>query len=115
VTEGHTEAVSASLGTAATPTEVAAAFREFGAGFTRLGLPSAPARMITVHDDPFRPQPRLDRDAEGGMATSVGRLRTEPAFGRGGLKYVALSHNTRMGAAQGAVLAAEYLCHAGLV
>jgi aspartate-semialdehyde dehydrogenase len=67
-----------------------------------------------VHDDPFRPQPRLDRDAENGMATSVGRLRAEPALGYG-LKYVALSHNTRMGAAAGAVLVAEYLCHAGLV
>jgi len=67
-----------------------------------------------VHDDPFRPQPRLDRDAEGGMATSVGRLRAEPALEHG-LKYVALSHNTRMGAARGAVLAAEYLCRAGLV
>jgi aspartate-semialdehyde dehydrogenase len=48
------------------------------------------------------------------MATSVGRLRAEPALGNG-LKYVALSHNTRMGAAHGAVLVAEYLCHAGLV
>ena len=48
------------------------------------------------------------------MATSVGRLRTEPAL-RNGLKYVALSHNTRMGAAHGAVLAAEHLCHAGVL
>ena len=48
------------------------------------------------------------------MATSVGRIRPEPAVGHG-VKYVALSHNTRMGAAHGAVLVAEYLCHAGLV
>src|SRR5437773_1535206 len=82
--------------------------------YAGLGLPSAPAHPILVHDDPFRPQPRLDRDAEGGMATSVGRLRAEPAL-RNGLKYVALSHNTRMGAAQGAVLTAEHLCHAGVI
>src|SRR5947207_1857738 len=56
----------------------------------------------------------LGRLGEGGMATSVGRLRAEPAL-RNGLKYVALSHNTRMGAAHGAVLAAEHLCHAGLL
>ena len=77
-------------------------------------LPKHPRRAIIVHDDPFRPQPRLDRDAEGGMATSVGRLRAEPALVNG-LKYVALSHNTRMGAAHGAVLAAEHLLRAGLL
>ena len=60
--------------------------------------------MIIVHDDPFRPQPRLDRDAEGGMATSVGRLRVDDA----GLRYVLVSHNTKMGAAKGAVLTAEH-------
>jgi len=48
------------------------------------------------------------------MATSVGRLRPEPALGPAAVKYVALSHNTRMGAAHGAVLAAEYLCQTGL-
>lgn len=69
VTEGHTEAVTVSLGRAATPDDVAAAFRRFGVEFTALGLPSAPQRMITVHDDPYRPQPRLDRDADGGMTT----------------------------------------------
>ena len=89
-------------------------FSVAGGDYAGLDLPSAPARAILVHDDPFRPQPRLDRDAEGGMATSVGRLRAEPALEHG-LKYVALSHNTRMGAARGAVLAAEYLCRAGLV
>jgi aspartate-semialdehyde dehydrogenase len=112
VTEGHTEAVSVSLGAHATPADVAAAFREFGAALTRLGLPSAPARMITVHDDPFRPQPRLDRDADGGMTTSVGRIRADTALDHG-VKYVLVSHNTQMGAAKGAVLTAEYLVTTG--
>jgi aspartate-semialdehyde dehydrogenase len=112
VTEGHTEAVSASLGTAATPDAVAAAFREAGADLQRLGLPSAPQRLITVHDDPFRPQPRLDRDADGGMTTSVGRIREDHALDNG-IKYVLVSHNTKMGAAKGAVLTAEYLATAG--
>jgi len=65
-----------------------------------------------VHDDPFRPQPRLDRDAEGGMATTVGRIRPEPAL-ENGLKYVCLSHNTAIGASKGLVLTAEYLRSAG--
>ena len=55
VSEGHTEAVAVSLGRRASPADVAAAFREFGSELARLALPSAPERMITVHDDPFRP------------------------------------------------------------
>jgi aspartate-semialdehyde dehydrogenase len=70
--------------------------------------------MITVHDDPFRPQPRLDRDADGGMTTSVGRIREDLALEHG-MRYVLVSHNTKMGAAKGAVLAAEYLVTAGYI
>jgi aspartate-semialdehyde dehydrogenase len=112
VVEGHTEAVSVSLSRKATLEEVVAAFRAFGETFVRLGLPSAPQRLVTVHDDPFRPQPRLDRDADGGMTTSVGRLR-ECAALQNGIMYLLVSHNTKMGAAKGAVLTAEYLATAG--
>jgi aspartate-semialdehyde dehydrogenase len=112
VLEGHTLSVMVETERPAPPAAVADAMRAFRGDCAGLGLPSAPAHPILVHEDPFRPQPRLDRDAEGGMATSVGRIRAEPALGHG-VKYVAVSHNTRMGAAQGAVLVAEYLCHAG--
>jgi len=71
-------------------------------------LPSAPRHMITVHDDPFRPQPRIDRDADGGMTTSVGRLRPDELWVHG-LRFVLVSHNTKMGAAKGALLLAEAL------
>lgn len=114
VTEGHTESVAVSLGRAASPDDVKTAFREFGAEWAKLALPSAPERWITVHEDPYRPQPRLDRDADGGMTTSVGRVREDPALEHG-IKYVLVSHNTQMGAAKGAVLAAEYLVTAGYV
>jgi aspartate-semialdehyde dehydrogenase len=114
VLEGHTLSVTVETERPCDPAAVAEAMRAWRADYAGLGLPSAPAHPILVHDDPFRPQPRLDRDAEGGMATSVGRIRPEPAVGHG-VKYVVLSHNTRMGAAHGAVLVAEYLCHAGLV
>ncbi len=85
-----------------------AAMIEFGQEFVKSGLPSAPQHMIIVHDDPFRPQPRLDRDAEDGMATSVGRLRPDQALDNG-VKYVLVSHNTKMEASKGVVLMAEYL------
>jgi len=114
VSEGHTEAVAVSLGAPAAPADVAAALADFGRELTRLGLPSAPERLITVHDDPFRPQPRLDRDADGGMTTSVGRIRQDEALEHG-VKYVLVSHNTKLGAAKGAVLAAEVLVTAGYI
>jgi aspartate-semialdehyde dehydrogenase len=111
VLDGHTEAVSVSTARPATPEQIAAAMRAFNGGDA---LPSAPRRWIIVHEDPFRPQPRLDRDAEGGMATSVGRIRPDPTL-ENGVKFVLVSHNTKMGAAKGAVLVAEYLHKAGMI
>jgi aspartate-semialdehyde dehydrogenase len=70
--------------------------------------------MIKVHDDPFRPQVRLDRDLGGGMITSVGRLRQDPVLANG-VKYMLVSHNTKMGAAKGAVLTAELLVTQGII
>jgi aspartate-semialdehyde dehydrogenase len=110
VLEGHTESVSVSTEKPATPDEVAAVMRAFNGG----SFPSAPKRWIIVHDDPFRPQPRLDRDAEEGMATSVGRIRPDPVL-ENGIKFVLVSHNTKMGAAKGAVLVAEHLYGEGLL
>jgi aspartate-semialdehyde dehydrogenase len=113
VLEGHTEAVLASLDKPASLNEVREALAAF-AGSEASGLPSAPAHWIEVHDDPYRPQPRRDRDAGGGMTTSVGRLRLDPAFDNG-VKLVLVSHNTKMGAAKGAILLAELCAARGLL
>ncbi len=116
VLEGHTEAVFCSFGRMGTLDEAKAAMRAFGRDFLALGLPSAPPTLIDVLDDPYRPQPRLDRDAGNGMTTVVGRLREETTLGGAwGLKYVLVSHNTKMGAAKGAVLVGEYLLSRGYV
>lgn len=114
VLDGHTEAAYVALDRPATLEEVKQNMIEFGQPFTALNLPSSPARLIHVFDDPFRPQPRRDRGLEDGMATAVGRLRDDPALPNG-IKYVLLSHNTKMGAAKGAVLVAEYLMYRGLL
>jgi len=114
VIEGHTEAVSVELANRATPEQVQRAFQQAGRHLAKLELPSMPDELIRVHDDPFRPQPRLDRDAGNGMTTSVGRIRREPLY-RNGIKYVLVSHNTKMGAAKGAILVAEYLMRKGLL
>jgi aspartate-semialdehyde dehydrogenase len=47
------------------------------------------------------------------MTVTVGRLRTDEALG--GVKYVVLSHNTKLGAGKGAVLLAELLTREGFV
>jgi aspartate-semialdehyde dehydrogenase len=114
VMEGHTESVFAAMERPCSVEDARAAMIEFGQDFVKQGFPSAPQHMIIVHDDPFRPQPRLDRDAEDGMATSVGRLRKDTAFDNA-IKYVLVSHNTKMGAAKGAVLMAECLIQKGYV
>src|SRR5437764_1452763 len=71
VLDGHTEAVFVSTKEKASVEEVKTAFREYHSGLEELGLPSAPCQLIVVSDDPYRPQPRLDRDTHGGMATTV--------------------------------------------
>jgi aspartate-semialdehyde dehydrogenase len=114
VIDGHTAAVTVETERPCSPEQAAAAMREFGGDYAGLNLPSAPPRPIVVHEDPYRPQPRLDRDASGGMATSVGRVRPEPALPNG-VKYVCLSHNTQIGASKGLVLTAEYLYASGVL
>lgn len=109
VLDGHTEAVFCETERPAPLAEVKAALLTFGRELAELNLPSLPAQLIAVTDDPYRPQPRLDRDLGGGLTTVVGRLREERALGEHGVKYVLLSHNTKMGAAQGALLTAEQL------
>ena len=113
VLEGHTESVFVELREKATLEQVKAVWRELGSDLQAMGLPSAPKQLVSYTEDPFRPQVRLDRDAEGGMSTVVGRLREDTVLG--GVKYMLVSHNTRMGAAKGAILVAEYLTKKGYV
>ncbi len=114
VIDGHTESMLVITKQKTDVAEVRAAMERFGQAFVQLQLPSSPQQFIVVHDDPFRPQPRLDRDTDDGMATVVGRLRADTAF-ENGLQYVLVSHNTKMGAAKGSVLTAELLVQKGYI
>jgi aspartate-semialdehyde dehydrogenase len=114
VIDGHTESLLVMTKQKAGVAEVRAALEQFGEDFVQLALPSSPQQFIVVRDDPFRPQPRLDRDTDDGMATVVGRLRADTAFEKG-LQYVLVSHNTKMGAAKGSVLTAELLVQKGYI
>jgi len=113
VMEGHTEAVFVATEKPCQPDDVIKVMQSFNP-LKGLGLPSAPQQMITVNLDPFRPQPRLDRNTENGMSTTVGRIRKDNAL-ENGIKYVLVSHNTKMGAAKGATLTAELLIKEGYI
>ena len=77
-----------------------------------LELPSAPKQFLHYFEEADRPQTRLDRNLEHGMAVSIGRLRPDTQYD---YKFVCLSHNTLRGAAGGAVLLAELLCKKGYI
>jgi aspartate-semialdehyde dehydrogenase len=111
VLDGHTESVFVGLKNKADVHDIKEMINNHNP-FSSRTLHSAPSEWIHVFDDPFRPQPRLDRDRGGGMTTSLGRLEEEPVLG--GVKYVLVSHNTKMGAGKGAVLLAESLLEKGL-
>ena len=68
--------------------------------------------FLNYFDQPDRPQTKLDRNLENGMAVSIGRLREDKQYD---YKFVCLSHNTLRGAAGGGVLMAELLCAKGYI
>jgi aspartate-semialdehyde dehydrogenase len=65
---------------------------------------------VQFAEQPDRPQPRLDRNREKGMAVTVGRLRPCNLLD---WKFVLLSHNTVRGAAGATILNAELLANLG--
>lgn len=108
VLDGHTETVFVETEKQADAESVKKEMVDFSNTVSIKSLPTAPKDYIVVHDDPTRPQPRIDREINDGMTTVVGRLRKDTAFDNG-IKYVLLSHNEKMGSAKGAVLLAELL------
>lgn len=110
VSDGHTAAVFASFEIKPTKEEILDAWKNFKGVPQELELPSAPKQFLNYFEEDNRPQAKLDRDLEGGMAVSIGRLREDSQYD---YKFVCLSHNTLRGAAGGAVLMAELLAAKG--
>ncbi len=109
VLDGHLAALSIGLKNVPNLNEVVTAL----AAFRGLdGLPSAPAHPLIVRSEENRPQPRLDREAEDGMAVSVGRVQPCSVLD---FRMVTLVHNTLRGAAGGALLNAELLVFEGFL
>ncbi|MDO5310841.1 MAG: aspartate-semialdehyde dehydrogenase, partial [Clostridia bacterium] len=110
VSDGHMAAVFVKFKTKPSIDEIKQAWKEFKGIPQELELPSAPKQFLNYFEDPNRPQTKLDRDLEGGMAVSMGRLREDTQYD---YKFVCLSHNTLRGAAGGGVLMAELLAAKG--
>ena len=111
VSDGHLAAVYISFkGEKPSKEEILDIWKNFKGEPQELELPSAPKQFITYFEEDNRPQTGVDRNIEGGMGISVGRLREDTMFD---YKFVCLSHNTLRGAAGGAVLEAELLYRKG--
>lgn len=110
VSDGHMAAVFASFEKKPTLEQIREKWAAFSGAPQKLGLPSAPKQFLHYFEESDRPQPKLDRMLENGMAVSVGRLREDTQYD---VKFVCLSHNTLRGAAGGAVLMAELLAAKG--
>ncbi len=112
VTNGHMAAVFASFEHTPDLEEIKQIWAEFQGRPQLLHLPHAPKQFLNYFEQNDMPQTKLQRDLEGGMAISVGRLRPDSQYD---IKFVCLSHNTLRGAAGGGVLLAELLCAEGYI
>jgi aspartate-semialdehyde dehydrogenase len=106
VMDGHLASVSVRLGRKVPADEGIEALETWRPPAVCAELPSSPGRVLIYRHEVDRPQPRLDRDAEAGLAWTVGKLRQCPVLD---LRYLAITHNTLRGAASGAILNAELL------
>lgn len=113
-TDGHMAACFMKFKDGCKPSieQIKADWANFSGRAQELELPSAPKRFLHYFEEADRPQTKLDRMIENGMAVSIGRLREDSQYD---YKFAALSHNTLRGAAGGAVLLAELLCAEGYI
>ena len=90
VSDGHTAAVFVRFKEGKKPTEeqIKDIWKNFKGRAQELDLPSAPKQFIHYFEEPDRPQARTDRELEGGMAISAGRLRPDSQYD---YKFVGLS------------------------
>lgn len=109
--EGHLLSVGVGLEEAPSSADkVLEAFETWQNPIAELELPSSPERPVRAYTENRFPQPRLHAWNEGGMQTSVGRIRKGNVLD---YSYVAMAHNTVRGAAGGAILNAELLAAEG--
>ncbi|KAF8914440.1 aspartate-semialdehyde dehydrogenase [Gymnopilus junonius] len=114
VIDGHTECVSVRFSNRPPPSpqQVREALAAYTPDALALGCPSAPRHTIVVHEEPDRPQPRLDRYYQDGAGVNVGRVRQCPVLD---IKFVVLANNVSIGAATSSIINAEFAVLKGVV
>lgn len=114
VIDGHTECVSVRFARRPPPSpqQVREALAAYTPEARTLGCPSAPRHTIFVHEEPDRPQPRLDRNYQAGAGVSVGRVRQCRVLD---IKFVVLANNVCIGAATSSIINAELAISKGIV
>lgn len=112
VADGHMVALRVKLSKRAAIEEVREALSTYQSVPQQLRLHTAPEHPVIVRGENDRPQPRMDRDAGGGMSVTVGRLFADNVMD---YRFVVLGHNTIRGAAGAAILNAELLQSRGLL
>ncbi|MBO4693614.1 MAG: aspartate-semialdehyde dehydrogenase [Clostridia bacterium] len=110
VSDGHMAAVFVSFKNKPPKKQILDIWKSFSGVPQKLNLPHAPKQFLNYFEEDNMPQTKLNRNLEGGMAISIGRLREDSQYD---YKFVCLSHNTLRGAAGGGVLLAELLCAKG--
>lgn len=110
VSDGHTAAVFVKFKNKPTKQQILDAWAQYRGEPQNCNLPSAPKQFLHYFEEDNRPQAKLDRMTENGMAVCAGRLREDALFD---YRFIGLSHNTLRGAAGGAVLLAELLAKKG--
>ena len=110
VSDGHLAAVFVSFENKPSIEEIKEIWKNYKGTAQELELPLAPKNFLNYFEEDNRPQTKLERNLEGGMAVSIGRLREDSQYD---YKFVCISHNTLRGAAGGAVLMAELLAKLG--
>ncbi len=104
VLDGHLENLWIETEEEATVDQIKKVMNEFRGEPQELDLPTAPEQPVIVKEENERPQPRLDRNKENGMAVTAGRIRGDEE-----IQMTILGHNTIRGAAGASILNAELL------
>jgi aspartate-semialdehyde dehydrogenase len=112
VIDGHLASVSVKLRRPASVEEAIEALESWRPPAVSADLPSSPERVLIYRHEPDRPQVRLDRDSEKGLAWTVGKIRE---CGVLDLRFLSITHNTLRGAASGSLLNAELLVKQGFI
>ena len=112
VSDGHMAACFVRFENKPSKEEILEVWKNFSDRPQELELPHAPKQFLNYYEEDNMPQTKINRELEGGMAISTGRLREDSQYD---YKFVCISHNTLRGAAGGAVLLAELLCAEGYI